>query len=432
MKKIFLFVLFSWGVVMAYPQQQNSLLKKYRSMALDYNHDLKAAERNITASIEFEKMARADLKPKLAAGANFQYTGNPTELNVSIPALGAPLSFEGKNVNYGAAVSLLQPIYTGGRLLEAIRIAGHQQSLASAGAEVIRSAVCFQTDVQYWNVVARYEMVDIATDFRNSVASLVGIIKDRVEVGMVDPQDLLMAEVKLNEADYQLLQAKSNFETGRMALNSIIGLDLHSDTEIEQNIPAVLLPDSLLLSGGDRRAEIRMAQDNIKIAESVLKLNDSKYKPQFYVGADGSYSSPGYDFHSDLSPNYAVYAKLSVPVFEWGKRRREKRVSSEQVGMAADNLGKVTDHVNLEVQTARVALTQAMQRVELSSSSLGKAIENERKALERYSEGKVSILEVIDAQTYRQTSQVNCTQAKVAAQGHYSELIKALNGYDYQ
>lgn len=432
MNKIFLFVLFSLSVSIAFSQQQSPLLKKYRGMALDYNHDLKAAERNISASIEFEKMARADMKPKLAAGTNFQYTGNPAELNVSLPALGGPITFEGKNINYGASVSLLQPIYTGGRLLEAIRIAGHQQSLAAAGAEVIRSAVCFQTDIQYWNVVARYEMVGIATDFRNSVASLVGIIKDRVEVGLVDPQDLLMAEVKLNEAEYQLLQAKSNFETGRMALNSIIGLELQTETEMERSIPAVSLTDSLFLQGGDRRAEIRMAQDKIKIAESVLKLNDSRYKPQVYLGADGSYSSPGYNFHSDLSPNYAVYAKLSVPVFEWGKRHREKRASTEQVGIAADNLYKVTDNVNLEVQTARVALSQAMRRVGLSSSSLEKAMENEQKALERYSEGKVSILEVIDAQTYRQTSQVNYTQAKVAAQGHYSELIKALNGYDYQ
>ena len=40
------------------------------------------------------------------------------------------------------------------------------------------------------------------------------------------------------------------------------------------------------------------------------------------------------------------------------------------------------------------------------------------------------VVEVIDAQTYRQTSQVNYVQAKAAAQGHYSELIKALHGYD--
>lgn len=42
------------------------------------------------------------------------------------------------------------------------------------------------------------------------------------------------------------------------------------------------------------------------------KLNDSQFKPQFYVGVEGSYSSPGYNFKKDLDPNYAVYAKVSV------------------------------------------------------------------------------------------------------------------------
>ena len=46
--------------------QQSPLLEKYRTMALDYNHDLKAAEKNIAASMEVEKSARADLKPKLS------------------------------------------------------------------------------------------------------------------------------------------------------------------------------------------------------------------------------------------------------------------------------------------------------------------------------------------------------------------------------
>jgi outer membrane protein TolC len=71
----------------------------------------------------------------------------------------------------------------------------------------------------------------------------------------------------------------------------------------------------------NNRPELLMAHDQIKIAESQGKLTDSKYKPQLYVGIDGSYSSPGYDFKTDLDPNYAIYATLSVPIFEWGKRR---------------------------------------------------------------------------------------------------------------
>lgn len=430
MKKIYIIGLLC--ISFSLSAQQNALLEKYRSMALGYNHDLKAAERNISASIELENMARADLKPKLIGGANFKYTGNPMELTLDMPALDNPMSFQGKSLNYGASVSLLQPVYTGGRLLESIRMAQHQQSLASSQAEMISSAVCFQTDMQYWNTVARKEMVDIASDLKNSVSSLVSTIRERVETGLVDPQDLLMAEVKLNEADYQLLQAQSNFETGRMALNSIIGEDLQYATPTDSCIPIVSLQDSLLHLEDFSRPELKIAHDKIRIEESSLKLNDSQYKPQLHIGVDGSYSSPGYNFHSDLDPNYAIYAKLSIPIFEWGKRKSQKKASSRRIEMAADNLNKVTDNIRLEVQTARVALLQSIQRIELAGSSLEKAKENEVKAMERYAEGKVSILEVIDAQTYRQTAQINYVQARVSAQGHYSELIKSLNLYEYK
>ena len=434
MRKGIFSLLFCTFVFLSLPvlAQQSTLLEKYRTMALDYNHDLKAAEKNIAASMEVEKSARADLKPKLSGAASFQYTGNPMELTLDIPSIGLSKTVEGKNLNYGGSLSILQPVYTGGRVLESIRMAQHQQALVGNQAKALNDAVCYQTDIQYWSAVARQEIVDVAEDFRNSIAAVVKTIKERVEVGLVDPQDLLMAEVKLNEAEYQLLQAQSNFETGRMALNSMIGVRLEQPTELDAQIPIVVVSDSLWLSTGMGRPEIQMAYDKIRIAESTKKLNDSQFKPQFYVGVEGSYSSPGYNFKKDLDPNYAVYAKVSVPIFEWGKRRSEKRVSSFRIGMAEDNLNKVVDRVELEVSVARKALSQAIERVRLSESSLAKAEENEAKAVERYNEGKVSVVEVIDAQTYRQTSQVNYVQAKAAAQGHYSELIKALHSYDYR
>ena len=434
MRKGIFSLLFCTFVFLSLPvlAQQSTLLEKYRTMALDYNHDLKAAEKNIAASMEVEKSARADLKPKLSGAASFQYTGNPMELTLDIPSIGLSKTVEGKNLNYGGSLSILQPVYTGGRVLESIRMAQHPQALAGNQAKALNDAVCYQTDIQYWSAVARQEIVDVAEDFRNSIAALVKTIKERVEVGLVDPQDLLMAEVKLNEAEYQLLQAQSNFETGRMALNSMIGVRLEQPTELDAQIPIVVVSDSLWLSTGMGRPEIQMAYDKIRIAESTKKLNDSQFKPQFYVGVEGSYSSPGYNFKKDLDPNYAVYAKVSVPIFEWGKRRSEKRVSSFRIGMAEDNLNKVVDRVELEVSVARKALSQAIERVRLSESSLAKAEENEAKAVERYNQGKVSVVEVIDAQTYRQTSQVNYVQAKAAAQGHYSELIKALHSYDYR
>ena len=424
MKRINILFIFIFSVPSATFSQQSDLLEKYRSMAVEYNHDLKAADKHISASIELEKAARKDLRPKLSGDANFQYTGNPIQLTLDLPSMQNPLTFEGKDMKYGASLTLLQPVYTGGRIEEG----GNSHPLTHAQRQELL-ALCYQTDMQYWNTVARAELLQVATDYRNSIASLTKTIRERVEAGLVDPQDLLMAEVKLNEAEYQLLQAKSSLETGRMALNSLIGTALHEITEVEDTIPSIVMNEQLWKQDGSNRPELKIAYDQIGIAESSKKLTDSKYKPQLYVGIEGSYSSPGYNFKSDLDPNYAVYAKLSVPIFEWGKRRNEKRAASFQIGAATDNLHQVSDHVNLEVQTARVSLSQAMEQVQLTRNSLEKARKNEQMALERYTEGKVSIVEMIEAQNYRQISQTNYVQAKVSAQGHYSALLKALNKY---
>ena len=114
MKKIYILFILSLCDPFAFGQQ-SAMLEKYRSMALEYSHDLKAAEKNLAASIELEKSARADLKPKLSGDANFQYTGNPLEINLNLPGMDNPLQIQGRDTKYGASLTLLQPIYTGGR-----------------------------------------------------------------------------------------------------------------------------------------------------------------------------------------------------------------------------------------------------------------------------------------------------------------------------
>ncbi|MEG2849805.1 MAG: TolC family protein, partial [Bacteroidales bacterium] len=80
------------------------------------------------------------------------------------------------NNQYGATVSLSQPLYTGGRILEAIKMSKYKQSIAINQSDFLRLSVCFQTDIQYWSTVARYEMIGIATELRNSMATLVKTI----------------------------------------------------------------------------------------------------------------------------------------------------------------------------------------------------------------------------------------------------------------
>lgn len=424
-----LFLLVSVGEAAA-QSAEDSLLVCYRRMALDSDDDLKAAAKRIEACNELERAARAGRIPTLSAGGDFRYTGNPLEYSTELPGVG-PLTFQGQNWKYGASATLSQPLYTGGRISGTIRMSESETRMSEAQRELLRSEVCYRVDVQYWTAVAHRERVAVAEEYLGVVADLERIVRERVEAGLCDRQELLTVEVRHNEARYRLLQARSDFETGRMALNALIGEPLDAETPVGEVLPEVE-PGAAGLSGAGLHPAVRLAQERIDWERSALCVSDAAYKPQLHFAANGGYFAPGYDFRPDLSPNYTLYAQLSVPIFQGGKRRRERRAAEYRIGMASDALHRVETDLDLETRTARTALDEAQERVTLAASSLTKALENEHRALEKYTEGAISISEVIDAQIYRQTAQENLVAAKTAARMHYAGLLKATDTYRFR
>ena len=409
--------------------QNSDYQAQYREKVLEYNQDLKAAGYNEAMKQEMIKSARADFKPKLSAEGNFNYTGNPLELSIDLPSMNSPLYFQGKDLKYGATLSLSQPIYTGGGIRANYQKARQEKELASNESDRIKSNTQHDADIYYWNAVAQHELVFVAQAFRTSIQQLVDVVRHRVEVEYIDRNDLLMAEVKLNDADFQLLQTRDNAEIARLALNSFAGVNPsdtlpidHSVIALKQFIPLSDEIDNAITS----RPEYRIAKNKIELQESSRKIADAHFLPQFHIGVDGSYSSPGYNFKSDLDPNYAIYAKLSIPLFEWGKRKSTRNASSYAINMAQQNLSKTQDKIRLEIQTAHYNYKQAIDKVELTESSLSKASESEQMAMERYKEGNVSIVEVINAQLYHQQAQVNYIQSKLNAQMAKTDFERAI------
>ena len=94
--------------------------------------------------------------------------------------------------------------------------------------------------------------------------------------------------------------------------------------------------------------------------------------------------------------------------------------------MAQQNLSKAQDKIRLEIQTAHYNYKQAIDKVKLTESSLSKASESEQMAMERYKEGNVSIVEVINAQLYHQQAKVNYIQSKLNAQMAKTDFERAI------
>lgn len=410
--------------------QTSQYLEEYRSKVKEYNQDIRSASLASQISDKKQKIAKADFLPSLSGNASFNYVGNPSELTLNIPSLSDdPMTFQGKDIQYGASLTLAQPLYSGGAIKAGYDKAKKENELSQYEMRRITNNIMYDADVYYWNKVARQEMTYVAKEFKESVAVLVDVVKHRVDEGYTDRNDLLMAEVKLNDAEYQLIQATNNEEIARMALNSFSGVSLQ-ETVLTDSIVIPLKEEHSyagdIASAMSIRPEIQIATGKIDIQKSTAKIANSQYLPKLSVGFDGSYSSPGYNFRSDLDPNYAVYAKLSVPIFEWGKRRNTRKVGKYSVDMAVENQKKVADNVRLEIETALYNYSQAVRKVNLTENSLSKAAEGEQLAIDKYREGNISIVEVISAQIYHLETKVNYIQSKLNAQIAKSGLERAM------
>lgn len=290
------------------------MLDAYRAQVQAYSPDLRAAEHAVGASDAARQMARADFLPKLSGGANFNYTGEPLQLDVNVPGTDDVLSFEGRNTKYGASLNLSQPLYTGGALQAGYDKARGEDQIARQEVRRVTNDLRYEADVRYWNRVAQCELVSVADRYRTSVAQLVAVVRERVELEYTDRNDLLMAEVRLNDADYRSERARNEAEVARLSLNALAGIpsgeQILTDTLVA--VPSLAGLSFQVEDALSRRPEMQMAETNIGVQQSAARMANARYLPSLSVGVDGNYSSPGYDFRADLDPNYSVYAKLSV------------------------------------------------------------------------------------------------------------------------
>lgn len=399
---------------------------EYRNMALEYSHSLNSARHATAMSIYMEDARKADFLPKLTGSANFKYTGNPMELNTSIPELGIPLSFQGQDMKYGAYLTLYQPVYSGGAISANYRKASLEKETAHLTERLTAEEISYDADILYWNNVALRETRQVISEYKNSMSELVGIVSERVDAGLIDRNELLMAEVRYNDAEYQELKIKSDEEISRYALNSFAGIPYQDTIATDETVHALFETENMDGDDIDKiifsKPEYRIAGNEILISEQEKKIADSQFLPQIGIGIDGSYSSPGYNFKSDMDLNYAVYANLSFNILEWGKRFMIRNAMDQKTEMARINQEKIYDELKLQIVTAYHAYCRATEKVALTYNSLKKAEESKEIDLEKYKEGEISILEVIDSQLYYQQTQINHIQSKLDAQlarSHY-------------
>jgi len=421
MKTIYIFILCFASSIVA--QSQSALtLEQCREIAIGGSPILKQSEQQVGAAESAEQAAKKDYYPQIDVNGDFKYLQEPMTVEVG------GTKFEGNNSQYSLNASLIQNIYSGGMVRKMHEMSGYQLNLAENNKDAIEDVVLYQTELYFWNAIYKEELLELSGLYKGVIDDLVKVVRNKVEGELVNRSDLLLVEVRQNEAELARMKASDNLEIALMELKKTMGIPVDSLVYPQANLGqlSAFSTDKSLNEALNNRPEMASQKELINIRESQVGLAGAKYGPTVYAGVVPVWGAPNHKLPGD-DPVYntSVVAGLSMPIVRWGKKRDEVNQQKFLKDAEQYQMEELENQISLEVKSAKYQLDEAVNRVDLTTKSLEKAKENLEMMTDRYVEGLTSILEVLDAQLYWQNAYRNMLDAQAYYQSALSTYKKA-------
>lgn len=400
--------------------QENLNRDVCRQLALSYNQDVKSANLETQSASAIKEASGKDYLPRLDFSANYSFIGRP----MIVPGV---VTMQQNQYNVNATV--LQEVYTGGRVSSLFDLNESRENIARENVRYTEAELIFATDDSYWKAVANFENLMVAQLYLGTIENLFKVINDKVNAEVVSKNDLLITEVRLNDAKLSVLESDNQFTISKMELNRLIGYPITKPITIEDIVP--LNVDGLDFESLNERAvkhrpEIKMQLQNVEASKYNANLTSSEYLPQIYVGANGTWGVPAPKLGADADFNYSLFGSVSFPIFLWGKSSLEVQSQELLTNSEQEQYQKIEEIVTLEVESSKYSFEEAEKRVELTLNSLNRASENLEIMTTRYLEGLSPILEVLDAQVFWLKAYLDHINAKRIYQVSYSALLKSV------
>ena len=321
---------------------------------------------------------------------------------------------------WAGAVMVRQPIYMGGAIKAANKIADIGESMADDDLDLKRQATLYGVYQAYWTTVSLEQKRNLALSYKELVEKLSQDVKKMISQGVATKADGLRVDVRVNEADMQLTQVVNGLSLAKMLLCQLCGLPLNEDIQLTDsaegkgNVSALTLDNSADSTFSDR-PEIRLLEHSIAISEQTTNLIRAGNLPKISLVGGYMTTNPSvYDgFRRRFSGVWNVGVIIQVPIWDWFDTTYKIRASKAATNIAKMELSDAREKVELQVTQSQYKMREAQKRLAMASQNIKSAEENLRCANLGFREGVMGITEVMEAQTAWQLAQSQKIDAEV-------------------
>lgn len=373
-------------------------LDKCVKMALENNLKAQNAKNNVEASMNLKREAFTKYFPEIAAmGMAFWANHDIIQYNLlDIIELG--IIKNGKV----AGVQALQPIFTGGLIVNGNKLAGVGEEVARLRQQQTENELRLTTETLFWKLNTLESTMTVLESAVAFLDTLESQVKVMVDAGLITRNDLLKVQLKQRNYMSEQVDLQNGILLVKMLLGQYVGLGVSGNVEIMAEVPEKVpdYPYDLFTSTLDAlplTADYRLLQKNVEAKKLEKRMEIGSNLPTVALGA-------GWYYHDLFKQNHnfgALQIAVDVPLTGWWTGAYAIKRRDLELKNAQNELQDLSEQLQIEMQDKWNNLTAAHRKMEIEKIGIEQSEENLYLNRMYYEAGMCTLSDLLEAETSR-------------------------------
>lgn len=330
--------------------------------------------------------------------------------------------------NIGTVIKV--PLYAGNKINNAIEIANQESKIALVKSEKTESDIQLEVIATYLGIQKMMELQKIIEENIKEEQSRLKEVQSLKNHGTITKNEVLRAELQLSDRELNALTNSKNIKIALHDLKTI--LQLPEEQEITIDPTASLNENTSLdnynfyLNNTLQNEEMRIANQEIEVKETELKLAKGNYYPTINFFGDYNLKYPNYMF---FPPNPYLYSLGQVGIeatFSLSglyKNKTKVHIANSKVEWQKTQSEIVKNKVQDELFKNHTQYQEIVEKIVVVDKALELATENYRIVKLKYLNQLVLITEMVDADNALLQAKFNKIATRIDAEMKHYELL---------
>lgn len=395
-------------------------LKQVIDLALQNNRDLRTAALNIEKAQQQYQITRNGQLPTV--GVNAGMTRQDT-----VTAQGPYNTY-----NVGVGVTAYELDFWG--RIENLKDAALESYFATQSAKDATQVALIGQVAQAWTAIAFAEQnLKLSNQTLAAQEESYKLNKRRFDVGIDSEVPVRQAQISVETAKNDVATYKTQIQQAKNALNLLVGQPVAQELLPQQQLTKMTnqqalssgLPSDLL----NYRPDIQAAEFQLRAAGANIGAAKARLFPTIRLAGSAGYASTDL---SDLFKSgafvWSVGPSLDLPIFDWGTRKANIKISETEQKIALANYEKSIQNAFKEVNDVLATRAHIDERIAAQTRLVEATQSTYKLSQARFKAGIDSYLTVLDAQRNNYSAEKGLLALQQANMNSQIELYKTLGG----